>query len=75
MNEQELNKELFSSHSIGDSVDIDFKNSKYIKGCKVAAVKFTDYGKVLYDIAVPFAYDYTTVLQNLDSILIVENID
>lgn len=71
------NKGTFTSyHAVGDIVDLDFQNSKYMKGCSVAGVKFTDYGKVLYDIRVPFLLeDDTVLLEGVDSIVVVKPLD
>ena len=65
------NLKLPSAHQVGATVDIDFGNSKYLKCCEIAAVKFTDQGKVLYDIHVPVEFDsITTVIKEVDGILI-----
>jgi hypothetical protein len=70
------NLKLPSAHQVGATVDVNFGNSKYLKSCEVAAVKFTDYGKVLYDVKVPVGFDdLSTVIENIDSSLITAPID
>jgi len=67
---------LASTHQIGSIIDIDFGNSKYLKSCEVAAVKFTGYGKVLYDVRVPVGFgDQSIVIENIDSVLVTVPID
>jgi hypothetical protein len=67
---------LPSVHQIGATVDVDFGNSKYLKSCEVVAVKFTDYGKILYDVRVPVKFDdQSTVIESIDSILVTAPID
>jgi len=43
--------EPISRHQIGEVVVLDFGKCGKLHSCKVAGVKFTDYGKVLYDIS------------------------
>ncbi len=64
-----------SRYEIGEQVDLDFQNSKYLKNCIVESVKFTDYGKVLYDIKVPLGYENFITLYDIDSALVVEPIN
>lgn len=67
---------LVSAFQVGEIVNVDFMNSKQLRHCKVAAVKFTDYGKVLYDIQVPVGFkDQVTVIKSVDSGLIVRPMD
>lgn len=67
---------LPSAHQVGATVDVNFGNSKYLKSCKVAGVKFTDYGKVLYDIQVPVGFDdQSTVIEGIDSALVIAPIE
>ncbi|HRH83589.1 MAG TPA: hypothetical protein PK210_05065 [Bacteroidia bacterium] len=48
---------LPSPHQIGSYVDVNFGNAKYLNGCKVVAVKFTENGMVLYDLKIAMAID------------------
>lgn len=73
---QGLNKEHTnypSRFAIGEVVDLDFRNSKYLKGCTVDAISFTE-DKVWYDIQVPFGFQEYTIIKGLDSIIVVDPI-
>jgi hypothetical protein len=69
--------ELLSRFKIGDLVDVDFGNSKYIRGCEVGGIRFSKWDKdCLYDIVVPYGFgsEYC-VLTCLPSKLIVKGLD
>lgn len=56
--------------SVGQEVYLDFNNSKSIKdGVKVAKVNKKG-KKVTYDISVPFGYEETIILKQVDSALV-----
>ena len=61
-----------SRHQISDVIVVDFYESGKLTG-EIIAIKFTDYGKVLYDIRIrPFASEknnkeFTQILLNIDS--------
>ena len=62
---------LPSAHQVGATVDVDFQNSKHLSECQVAAVKFTDNGKVLYDIRIPVGFNEDScVIEGVDSICV-----
>jgi hypothetical protein len=42
---------LPSAYQVGDIVDVNFSKENKLQQVTVCAVKFTSYGKVLYDIA------------------------
>lgn len=63
-----------SKINVGDSCIIDLHGSGIIKDCTVSAVKFTDYGKVLYDIKVLIYFGedsqpthHETIFKDVDS--------
>lgn len=43
---------LPSSFQVGDQVSLSYGYNNQLNDCEVAAVRFTNYGKVLYDIYV-----------------------
>jgi hypothetical protein len=61
-----------SRHEIEDTVILNFYNSGKITG-KICGVRFTDYGKVLYDVKIrPFVNEpqnekFETVVKEIDS--------
>jgi hypothetical protein len=60
-----------SVYQIDDTVNIDFGNSHFLKNCQIVAVKFTNYGKTLYDIQIPVGFDdQITIIKEVDSLLI-----
>lgn len=61
MSNKRKHERLPSPHQVGDIVDVDFFNSKYLKSARVRAVTFTD-GGVLYDIELPVGFDDRTVV-------------
>jgi hypothetical protein len=62
--------EMDGTFSVGQEVYLDFNNSKCLKGgVKVAKVKKKG-KKVAYDIEVPFGYDKTIILKEVDSALV-----
>jgi hypothetical protein len=72
--DNEFNIEPSSRHSIGDKVILDFWNcGKIMTGCRVSGVKYTDYGKVLFDITLypfqnePGNEEAYTILKDVDS--------
>jgi hypothetical protein len=62
---------LPSAFQVGQIVELDFYYSR-IKGCEISAVKFTDYGKVYYDVLVPLNEGEQTILKDVDSICVVK---
>lgn len=62
-----------SRHKIGDTVILDFFNCGKLGTGIVSGIKFTDYGKILYDITLrPFSNeeenkDLRTILKDVDS--------
>lgn len=58
-----------SRHKIGDKVILNFFDSGTVGICNVAAVKYTDYGKVLYDVSlIPFQNEeHIVILKDIDS--------
>lgn len=62
------NEVLEHCHQIGGVVHLVFNPDKgsYVVG-KVAAVKFTDYGKVLYDVRIEVTGGGDTVVESVDS--------
>jgi hypothetical protein len=62
--------EMDGTFSIGQEVYLDFNNSKCLKGgVKVAKINRKK-GKVSYDISVPFGYEETIILKEVDSALV-----
>lgn len=61
-----------SRYAIGEEVDLDFANSKYIRGVLVYAIKFTP-GKVWYDIQIPYGFEEATIIKDIDSIIVVDH--
>lgn len=70
--ENEMNNQ-FSSHSgVGQTVNLDFGNGNSLKDVTVDGVKFSEDGKVRYDILVPVGQDSgSTVIENVDSAFVV----
>lgn len=70
-----------SRHKIGDVVIINFFNCGKISTGIISGIKYTDYGKVLYDIALyPFSNepqnkDLKTILKDIDSYFITTEYD
>lgn len=65
-----------SVHQIGDTVDVNFANSHYLKDCLVTAVKITYYGKVFYDVEVPVGFENErTILGSIDDALVTHPIN
>lgn len=62
-----------SRHKMGDTIVLDFFNCGKISTGTISGVKYTDYGKVLYDITLrPFTHEkgnekITTILKDVDS--------
>ncbi len=56
---------LPSLHQIDDVVTVQW-NKQRIKGC-IISVKFTDYGKVLYDISISVFKDDSTEIHDVES--------
>lgn len=60
-------------HEIGDTVILNFFHCGKLSTCTIAGVKYTDYGKVLYDITLrPFYNEgnnqnLVTILKDIDS--------
>lgn len=65
--------DISSRHEIGDTIVLDFFNCGKLSTGIIAGVKYTDYGKVLYDITLyPFSNekgneDLKTTLKDIDS--------
>jgi len=68
MNMENLN--LPSKYQIDDIINVNFGNSNYLKSCQIAAVKFTNEGKILYDIEVHIIGFDNTTIENIDSAFI-----
>lgn len=66
------NLKLPSSHQVDAIVDVNLGEKNCLRDCKVAAVKFTNYGKVLYDIDVliDFDLDIYSLIENVDSVFV-----
>lgn len=69
----EIMSEKNSRHEIGNTIVLDFfQSGKLINGV-IAGIKYTDYGKVLYDIKLfPFVgepqnEEMSTILKDVDS--------
>lgn len=59
--------QLPSTFQIGEEVDVDFMNSKYLKSVKIVGIHFTE-SKVKYDIEIPVGFGSDSViLEKLDS--------
>lgn len=70
-----------SNHKIGDTVVLDFGQAGKLFGVKIAGVKFTDFGKVLYDVSIqPYPPDehenekIINILKDIDSCRVVDPI-
>ncbi len=77
---EEQNKS--SNHEIGDTIKLDFYDCGSLTTGIIAGIKFTDYGKVLYDIKLkPFISsvhgenDLETILKDVDSYFVKSPID
>lgn len=68
-----MQKSLVVDFKIGDEVDIDFQNSKYLKSCSIAAIKSTGY-EIYYDINIPVGYEGSIVIKDIHSVLVKEPI-
>ena len=70
-----------SRHKIGDTVVLNFFTCGTLSTCTIASVKYTDYGKVLYDIALrPFSDEpdnenHLTILKDIDSYFVKTEVD
>lgn len=66
------NLNLPSTHQVDATVDVHLGKNNCLRNCKVAAVKFTNYGKVLYDInvLVDFDLDSYSLINNVDSLFV-----
>ncbi len=63
-------------YEVGSFVDIDFRNSKYIRGCTVESVRIDANGNFSYDIRVPVEFDdESTVIREVDSSLVIDHVD
>jgi len=61
-----------SRFKIGQEVDLDFGNSKYLKNVKVVGIHFTE-SKISYDILVPYQFnDESFTLEKVDSTVVVD---
>lgn len=60
-----------SRYEIDEIVDLNFLNSIYIKGCRIAAIHFT-IDKVKYDIYIPVGIDNEeyTIIEQVDSFFV-----
>jgi len=62
-----------SRHKMGDTIILDFFNCGKLENGTISGIKYTDYGKVLYDITLyPFSNeegneDLKTILKDIDS--------
>lgn len=62
-----------SRHKMGDTIILDFFNCGKLSTGTISGIKYTDYGKVLYDITLhPFSNEkgneeLKTVLKDIDS--------
>ena len=65
---------LPAQHQIGNMVDLDFGNSRYMSGCIVKGIHFTP-DHVYYDIDVPLEFDTFVTLYDVDSIVVVKHAD
>lgn len=65
-----------SRHKMGDTIILDFFNCGKLATGTISGIKYTDYGKVLYDITLhPFANEkeneeLKTILKDIDSYFI-----
>ncbi len=57
---------LPAQFQIGQQVELDFYYSR-IKGCEIAAARFTDYGKVYYDVLIPLNEGEQTIVKDVES--------
>lgn len=73
--EQKKQIVLPSAFQPGDQVILDFGVAGIITGCEIFAVRFTDIGKVRYDVYIPVVNGiedegYTTLIDSVDSCLV-----
>ena len=68
-----IEMDVSSRHKIGDVVVLNFFTCGILSTCTISGIKYTDYGKVLYDVSLrPFSNeeenkDIVTVLKDIDS--------
>lgn len=71
-----MEKDTSSRHKIGDTIILDFYNCGKLSTGTISGIKYTDYGKVLYDITLyPFSNEegneeIKTVLKDIDSFFV-----
>lgn len=58
---------LPSAHQVGQLVNINFNKFTSLEEVIVSAVRFTDYGKVLYDVKIYVGEDNYTNVVGIDS--------
>lgn len=70
-----------SRHEIGDTIKLNFFDCGSLNSGIISGIKYTDYGKVLYDISLyPFRHEegnetVMTVLKDVDSYFIASHWD
>ena len=61
--------ELPSRHAIGDTVTVNLYMGGTLRWCTITSIKFTEDGKVLYDVRVPLTAETGfTKLYDIDSL-------
>jgi hypothetical protein len=52
----------------GNIVDVDFRNSKYLRGVKIVEIKKGEAGKIYCDLEIPVGFEeQTTIIKEIDS--------